>query len=284
MPLGCFRQVAEGFQRLLEMIHRFRHGPTLTRPLGCRAPGDQRGVVQPGGEIVLRQQFRLPFGGVWMARADRLGDAGMQRPPPFAQQHGIGRVPDQRVLEHIDRVGRPVSHEHQPGFDQPAQRLPHDGFGVFTDRGEQLMGELPPDRGPDQRQFTHHRWRTQPRQQRSRQRIRNINRDRSAHQLIMGVALDQPPAFQHGLGHLLDEQRHAVRPRHDVGCHARRQCLALGDTLDQRRRVCLIEPVERQRRDVGSVGPGGLELRTAGENRHHPAVRRGLHDHLDQLA
>ena len=48
------------------------------------------------------------------------------------------------------------------------------------------------------------------------------------------VVLVQLLAFQHGLGQLLDEQRHAVGALDDLVEHAGRQRLAAGDVIHQR--------------------------------------------------
>jgi hypothetical protein len=71
----------------------------------------------------------------------------------------------------------------------------------------------------------------------------------------------QHAAFQHALGQLLDEQRHAVGAVGDLGDNVIGQCLAAGDPYYQSSAIAPVEAIERQHRHPRLAGPGRLELR-----------------------
>ena len=57
---------------------------------------------------------RIPF--------ERLGDSGVQLSSCLAQQHAIGSIPHQRVLEAIGRLRGRALDEQEVGVDQPIER------------------------------------------------------------------------------------------------------------------------------------------------------------------
>jgi len=77
----------------------------------------------------------------------------------------VRRVLHQRVLEHIDRVGRPASLEHQLRGNEASERGLQLVLGKTGDRTQQRVGKFASDRGTDLRHIPHRRQTVEPRQQ-----------------------------------------------------------------------------------------------------------------------
>ena len=80
---------------------------------------------------------------------------------------------------------------------------------------------------------------------------------------VGGLAARPSPAagLEHGLGQLLEEERHPVRALDDLGHQLVGQRGAARDPSHERRALPRAEAVERQGRHVRLSGPGRLELR-----------------------
>ena len=72
--------------------------------------------------------------------------------------------------------------------------------------------------------------------------------------------------FEHRLGQLLDEQRHAVGALDDLVDDLAGKAGIAGEPLDQRRAVAPAEPVQRQHRHMRLAAPGVLELGAEGDD------------------
>ena len=89
--------------------------------------------------------------------------------------------------------------------------------------------------------------------------------------------------LQHGLGELLDEQRHAVGPGDDLlqdgvgqrvaARHRRGQCSALPPG----------QPVQRYQRRVRPAAPGRGEVGAEGQQHQHPLARDPPDEPVEQL-
>ena len=69
-------------------------------------------------------------------------------------------------------------------------------------------------------------------------------------QLVMVAGVGEQARLEHGLGQLLDEQRHAVGLGHDLRRDLVRQRLGADHPLDQGGALAPAEPGQRQRADV----------------------------------
>ena len=95
------------------------------------------------------------------------------------------------------------------------------------------MGELAADHGGDLGHLLDRREAVEAGHQRVVQGRRDRERRQRAGQLVAVAGVGEQAGFEHRLGQLLDEQRHAVGARHDLLEDLGRQRLAAGDALDQ---------------------------------------------------
>ena len=112
------------------------------------------------------------------------------------------------------------------------------------------------------------------------QRRRNGERRQRARQLVAIAGIREQPGFQHRLGQLFDEQRHAVGARHDLLDDFGRQRLVARDPRHQIGALAPTEAAHSQRSHVCLSGPGRLELRPEGDQDQD----RQLPDALDHEA
>ena len=91
-------------------------------------------------------------------------------------------------------------------------------------------------------------------------------------------------AFQHRLGQLFDEQRHAVGALDDLVDDLAGEAGIAGKPLDQRRAVAPAEPVQRQHRHMRLAAPGVLELGTEGDDEQDGQPRYPIERQVEQLA
>ncbi len=85
------------------------------------------------------------------------------------------------------------------------------------------------------------------------------------------------PGFQHGLCHLLHEQRDAVSTLDDVLSNARRQRLVADDAVDHGVDLAMSQPVEGKSCDVRLSDPGRLELRPERHDQQRAKARDLIH-------
>ena len=142
------------------------------------------------------------------------------------------------------------------------------------------MAELATDHGADLRDLLDRREAVEARHQQVVQGRRDRERRQGAGQLVAIAGVREQARFQHRLGQLLDEQRHAVGARHDLLDDLGRQRLVAGDPRDRSAPWRRPSRPMRQRRHVRLAGPGRGELRPEGDQRQ----RRQLPDALDHHA
>ena len=206
------------------------------------------------------------------------GDAGVQLLPATAQQAAVGRLLDQCVLEAVGRLRRRAAPEHQLGIDQLLQGLLQIALAQWRHRGQQRIGELAPDRRTDLRHLLDRSEAVEARHQRVVQGRGNRERRQ---RVLLGVG-DQP-RFQHGLGQLLEEQRHAVGPRDDLVADLGRQCPTADQPLDHGRALAAAQPVELQQRGVCLGAPGRREVRPEGHHHQHADLLDALDHQTEEL-
>src|SRR6516162_3256674 len=68
---------------------------------------------QPSLDQVMRQKLGLGFGGLREEFLEGLGDVAMKLPLFVANQGAVSGIPDQRVLENIDRIRRFAPDKYQ---------------------------------------------------------------------------------------------------------------------------------------------------------------------------
>ena len=127
------------------------------------------------------------------------------------------------------------------------------------------MRELAADHGADLRHLLDRGEAVEARHQRVVQGRRDRERRQRAGQLVAVAGIREQARFQHRLGQLLDEQRHAVGARHDLLDDLGRQRLVARDPCDQIRPLAPAQTAHGQRGDVRLAGPGRLELRPEGD-------------------
>ena len=91
-------------------------------------------------------------------------------------------------------------------------------------------------------------------------------------------------AFEHRLGQLLDEQRHAVGALDDLVDDLAGETGIAGEPLDQRRAVAPAEPVQRQRRHMRLAAPGVLKLGAEGDDEQDRQPRYPIERQVEQFA
>ena len=132
------------------------------------------------------------------------GDARMQLPPPALEHRDVGGVLHQRVLERVGRVRRRSAPGDEAGGRQPLERRVEVHRGQGRHRGNQLVGELPSDRGADLRHILDRAKPVEARHQRGLQRRRYGERRQRSVEHVAVRRLTQQPAL---------EQRAASAPR-----------------------------------------------------------------------
>ena len=89
--------------------------------------------------------------------------------------------------------------------------------------------------------------------------------------------------FQHGLGQLLEEQRHAVGPRDDLVADLGRQRPSAAQTLDHGSALTAAQPVELQQRGVRLGAPGRREVRPEGHHDQRADLLGALDHQIEEL-
>ena len=156
-------------------------------------------------------------------------DPSVQDLPAGLEQRLIRGVLDQGVLEAVGGLGRSAAAEDQLGSDQLVERGAQMLFRPIGDRRKQLVRELAADDRPDLGDLLDRREAVEAGHQRVVKRRRDRERRQWAGQLVAVAGVREQARFQHRLGQLLDEQRHAVGARHDLVQHLAGQRLAAGD-------------------------------------------------------
>ena len=103
--------------------------------------------------VVVRENFRFVGGTLWIQRFDGIGDARMHVAASAEQEALEGGVLHQRMLEHVACERRLAVAEHQPGVDQPHQRVIELRRAQRRHRGEQRVLELASDDGAELRRI-----------------------------------------------------------------------------------------------------------------------------------
>ncbi len=178
------------------------------------------------------------------------------------------------MLEAVARIRRRVARHDEFGAHQVVERRGELRLGHLQHLGEQAQRELAADQRADLRDLLGRREPVEARHQRVLQGRRDREqRQRALQPVAVGRVLEQA-RLHDGLGQLLDEQRDAVGLADDLGQHLGRQRLAAGHRADQRHRLLLAEPVQREARQVRRVAPGRHVFGPAGDRGSAPAHRR----------
>jgi hypothetical protein len=155
---------------------------------------------------------------------------------------------------------------------------------VASDHGmHQWIGEFAPDRGADLRDLLHRREAIEPGHQAVLEGRGDCERRQRSVEAEAFAVLHQQPGFQHVLGQLLHEQRHAVGLGDDLREHFRRQLAPTRDALDECLGFGAIEPLQRDRTDVGQAFPRRLEFRPEGDQEQHGQPPRALDHEIEHF-
>ena len=231
-----------------QMRARLGVGGAADRRAPGLQPGIERGQRLAGGRIVARDHLRSHLDQIARIGAQDLGRSEVVFTPVLAQQRFVSGLLDQRVLEHEVRA-RLHAEAHQQRFvDQPAQAIAQRLLAAVPQPPHHRGLEGVPDHGGDLGDRLGRAEPVEPRHQRIRAGCRDRERRQRpvASPVVAGIA--QQAGFQHRLGQLLDEQRHAVgprrrsarRPRPAAPCRQRRRATSAAACAPA-------EAVERQR-------------------------------------
>src|SRR6516162_11448353 len=88
----------------------------------CASNRLDSGFAETCLDTVTRQKLRLTFGDFRKLGFERLSDARMQRATRFTQERAIGRISNQRVLEHVIGAGRNAMPEQQTSRNESVER------------------------------------------------------------------------------------------------------------------------------------------------------------------
>ena len=238
---------------------------------GGALPGLQpllhRAIIRPRGLQVVCEQFWLPLGKVGEVAFQHLGDARVQLLAAGAQQRAVGGVLHQRVLEQVRRLRRHAATEQQPGIGQQPEPGAQLRLRPLRHRLDQFVAEFSTEHRTDLRDFPRRAADpVEPGSQRRVQGRRNRQRGYRGCRQHRRQAVFLTDVFQHCLGQLLDEQRHAVGALDDLVGDLLGQRLAAGDLGDHLRTLCGSEPGEPDQTDVRAAGPWRRNRRLRGRS------------------
>jgi hypothetical protein len=123
--------------------------------MGGLAPAGDGFFNEPGFRVMLREELWLGVRQLRGVGFERFGNLCVQLLARAAQQTAVRRVLYQRVLEGIDRVGRPAALEDQLGGDETSERGLQLVLGKAGDRTQQRVGKLAADRRTNLRHQPH---------------------------------------------------------------------------------------------------------------------------------
>src|SRR6516164_11210486 len=115
LPCGVIRQQRQLVQPSVKLCSRFRHRRSGDGSMTCLAPIRDRFFNEPGLGVMLCKELGLGVEQLRKMSSERIGDLRMQLLTDTAQQAGMRRVLNQRVLEAVNRLGRRAALEDQLG-------------------------------------------------------------------------------------------------------------------------------------------------------------------------
>ena len=187
------------------------------------------------------------------------------------------------MLEQIGRVGRRAAAEDQLGLDQAVHRVGQLCLRQGGQGGDRAVVEAAADDRGGLGHLLDRLQAIEPRHQRVVQRCGDRQRAQRSVEVKGVGTLAQHAQFDDRLGHLLDEQRHAVGPRGDLVEQRLRQALAAGGMRDDRLDRGAREPVQCQARDHRMAAEGRNKDRTRGDHHEHACALHAIQRQLDQL-
>jgi len=223
-------------------------GRALGRVLAGLEPVSDRLFDQSGFREMVCQSFRLGLRNLSELMLERVRDGGVQMRAAAFQEAGICGVPYQRVLEGVNRVWVLASAENQFRPHQLRKRIFQSLPRQSGDGVQQFVMEFATRDGADLCHLPDRRQPIKTRHQRRVQRCRDRQSRQRTFENILAIPFPQQSAFQHRLGQLLDEQRHAIGARKDLVRYLLRQRLASRHPLDQCRARASAKARERDRR------------------------------------
>ena len=244
-------------QRLFEEFDSLAVGPSrLRKPTRLDPIADCLGR-KPGLSKMVGDDFRLAFGHRREPLEQHFGDARMQLPPPALEQRDVGGILHQRVLERVGRVRRRSAPGDKAGGRQLLERRVELDRGQDRHRADQLVGELPSDRGADLRHILDRTKPVEASHQRGLQRRRYGERRQRSVEHVAVRRLTQQPALEQRACQLLDEQRHAIRAGKNLFDDGVGQSLVPSDAGNDAGAVATAKAAQGQHRHMGLADPAG---------------------------
>src|SRR5262245_14346286 len=110
----------------MEALSQVPHGFNIGRGTKCTRSGSEpvfdRGLRQAALRTMMRQDFGLSDSDVRKALRQNRSNAGMELLPRPTKQGAVGSLLHQRVLEHVDRIGRCAAPIDELRCDELAKR------------------------------------------------------------------------------------------------------------------------------------------------------------------
>jgi Recombinase/Resolvase, N terminal domain len=202
---------------------------------------------------------------------------------PRSEQARVGRIPDQSVLERVDRVGQRAAAVKQLGGHELVERLLQLRFGAVGNGRKQREGELAADHRADLGDLLDRSQTVEASRQRIVQRGRNRQRRQWPGNLVPVGAASKKAGIQHCLSQLLDEERHAVGPLDDLLQHLVRQSHTRAYAVDDCRHLMASQPAQAEGCHMRITVPGRPPLRTVGHDQERAHAVKPLNKLLKQL-
>ena len=193
------------------------------------------------------------------------------------------RVPYHLVLERVHRVGRKAAADDQSCILEVIERGADLVRRSFSDSAKYLVRELSADGGADLRDLLERPHAVETSHERVGERCRVSRVDAMDRRARSALLLGKKVGFEHRLGQLLDEQRHAVGLDDDLLDDFARK-LRASDAFDQRRAQLAAQSVEHQRRDMRVRIPAWLKLRAAGNDDEDGSVLDPVDQEIDHVS
>src|SRR5260370_30210780 len=172
------------------------------------------------------------------------------------------------MLENIGLRRRAAPSEDEPRGDELIERLAQLPIVAPGQCGNQLVGEFAPDRRADLGYFFDRRQTVEARHQRGMEARRYSKCWQRPVENIAVVLLAQHPPFQQRFRQLLNKERYSIGASNDALHDLIGQRLVSGDSLDEHRRLALLEAAQSERRHMRQAGPGRVEFGPASRAKH----------------
>ena len=195
----------------------------------------------------------------------------------------MSRVLYHLVLERVHRVGWMASADDQSCLLEVIQGGADLVRRSFSDSAKYFVRELSANGGPDLRDLLERPHAIETSHERVGQRCGYRQLTPWTGENVTSLLLGKKVGFEHRLGQLLDEQRHAVGLDDDLLDDFLGK-LRAHHAFDQRRTLLAAQSIEGQRRDMVVRIPARLKLRAAGNDDEDGSVLDPVDQEIEHLS